>query len=180
MTWLGWLLGIPCVTLLAFAGEAVGIGGTQVLVGAGMGMGVGLLQGRALRRLGMPSTPWFWACFVGLAIPFLGWDIAARLGTSLHYSLPFCVALGGVLAGCWQAMLLRGRFSGPGWWALASAIGWGLAGAMASSADVLLRNHAIRGLAGAGLYLGLIGLGGAVLGAVTGAALTQRWRAVPG
>jgi len=48
-TWLGWLLGVPLVVVLALLGEAVGPCGIQVLVGLGMGTGVGLLQGRALR-----------------------------------------------------------------------------------------------------------------------------------
>ena len=31
-TWLGWILGVPLILVLALAGEAVGIGGAQVLV----------------------------------------------------------------------------------------------------------------------------------------------------
>ena len=38
-TWFGWLLGIPIIITLALIGEAVHIGGAQVLVGAGMGIG---------------------------------------------------------------------------------------------------------------------------------------------
>ena len=45
-TWAGWLLGIPFIIILALMGEAVGIGGSQFLVGAGMGTGTGLLQSR--------------------------------------------------------------------------------------------------------------------------------------
>lgn len=48
-TWVGWLAGIPMVALFALFGEVVGIGGAQILVGAGMGAAVGIAQGRALR-----------------------------------------------------------------------------------------------------------------------------------
>jgi len=34
-TWLSWILGMPCIVLLALLGEALGLGGKQVLVGAG-------------------------------------------------------------------------------------------------------------------------------------------------
>src|SRR5262245_14229103 len=50
-TCVGWLLGVPIIFVFALIGEAVGIGGTQVLVGAGMGAGIGLMQALALRRL---------------------------------------------------------------------------------------------------------------------------------
>ena len=33
----GWLLGVPMIVVLALIGETVGLGGTQTLVGVGMG-----------------------------------------------------------------------------------------------------------------------------------------------
>lgn len=173
-TWAGWILGVPCIALLALLGEQLHIGGAQTLVGAGMGAGVGLLQARVLRRFGLPFQPWLWSCIAGLAFPFLVWDIAKALGTTWSYSLLACVTSGGLVAGIWQAGLLRshvGRF----WWVISSTLGWGLAGVLATSADKMVRSHAIRGLAGAGAYLALVTCGGVVLGVVTGWVLAHRW-----
>jgi hypothetical protein len=174
-TWFGWLLGVPSIALLALLGEVLGIGGSQTLVGAGMGAGVGLLQGTVLRRSGVRLMPWVGACVIGLALPFLVWDIAKAVGTHRTYSLFLCVTAGGLIAGILQATLLRARVP-PTWWVLASTLGWGLAGGLATSADTLLRAHSIRGLAGAGLYLGLITSGGIILGVVTGLVLSRHWR----
>ena len=55
-TWLGWLLGIPLIVVLALLAEGVGVGGAQVCVGAGMGLGVGFMQRRALDGAGQGSS----------------------------------------------------------------------------------------------------------------------------
>jgi len=69
-TGLGWLLGIPAIVLLALAGEAVGIGGVQVMVGVGMGTGVGLLQSLVVRSMLGRQAPW-------VAGSVAGWGLAA-------------------------------------------------------------------------------------------------------
>src|SRR5262249_37195848 len=79
-TWVGWVLGIPLVALFALAGEIARIGGAQVLVGAGMGTGVGIMQGRVVRRLGSGTVRWVLSCAVGLAFPFLLIDILKKAG----------------------------------------------------------------------------------------------------
>jgi hypothetical protein len=175
-TWAGWVLGIPFIIVLALAGEVLGIGGSQFLVGAGMGCGVGLMQGRALRRVGLEATLWFGSCTAGLAAPFLVSDLAHRMGATWPYSLPVCVAIGGIVAGVWQAVLLRPRFERAGWWIPGSALGWSLAAVAASRADGLVGSHSLRGLAGAGAYLGLVALGGLILGVVTGLVLVHGLR----
>src|SRR5690554_6775967 len=98
-TWLGWILGVPCIAGLALLGELVGLGGTQVMVGAGMGVGVGLTQGRAIRGILPRAAPWFWSCVGGLALPFLVTDIARVADWNLGYSLYGAVAIAGVTAG---------------------------------------------------------------------------------
>lgn len=172
-TWLGWLLGVPMVILLALVGEAVGIGGAQFIVGAGIGIGVGWLQGRAIRPLLGAAWPWVWSCAVGLALPFLVTDLATLMERPVEFSLSRAVAAGGLLVGIWQALLLHRRVRGTGWWVFASALGWTLAAAAAAVADLVSQRHLLRGLGGALVYLALVALGGGVLGAVTGAALVR-------
>ena len=148
-TALGWLLGIPCIVLLALAGETVGIGGKQGLVGLGMGLAVGLMQGRAIRPILGAALPWMLATGAGFALPFLLSDLAAYREWPLEYSLPWCVAIGGGIAGLLQALLLRQRRRGVTPWGAASLLGWSLAGAMAHVADSLVGNASARGAAGA-------------------------------
>jgi hypothetical protein len=167
-TWGGWLLGVPIIVVLALAGEAVGLGGAQALVGAGMGIGVGWRQGRALRGLLGSAAPWFWATAVGLTAPFLATDLATLAGWHSTYSLIGAVAAGGLAAGSWQSRLLSARLPRAGSWIAASAIGWSAAAAAVFWADALLRSASLRGVWGALVYLGAIGGGGLVLGVVTG------------
>lgn len=172
-TWLGWLLGIPLIVVMALLGEAIGVGGAQVFVGLGMGVGIGLLQQRAIRPLLPGGAAWFWACAVGLAIPFLATDVAGLLGRPLPYSLPLAVLTAGLVVGCWQAWLLRVRLRNAGLWVLASAVGWAGAAGVAGAADVLSRGRYLRGLFGALAYLGAVAGGGFPLALVTAAALVR-------
>src|ERR1043165_10004465 len=86
-TWLGWLLAVPIVAGFALVGEAIGIGGAQVLVGAGLGTAVGLCQARLLAKFRIARVvPWTVASAVGLALPFLMIDILRALtGDSASY-----------------------------------------------------------------------------------------------
>jgi hypothetical protein len=170
-TWLGFLLAVPCIAALALVGEAAGIGGSQVLVGAGLGLGVGLLQSRVLRGLVDRAAPWILSSVVGLALPFLAIDVATLVGRTIPVSLLAPIGLGGLIAGIWQAALLSRRFRSTAIWVLASAGGWALAGAFALSADGWSRTQSLRGVWGALAYLGMISVGGLVVGLVTGAAL---------
>jgi hypothetical protein len=178
-TWVGWVLGIPFIIALALIGEAVGIGGAQVLVGVGMGAGIGLMQGRAIRKVLHESAPWFWSCVVGLGLPFLAADIAKAARWDFPYSLFVSVALGGLIVGVWQAFLLRPYVHNTGWWVVASAAGWALAAGMAVTADTLPRTHSIRGIWGALAYLGIAAAGGLILGLVTGISLVWLLRHKP-
>ena len=170
-TWLGWLLGIPIIAGLALAGEAIGIGGAQVIVGAGMGAGIGLVQGRMMRGVLPKWGPWVWSCTVGLAAPFLVTDVAKVIGRDVGYALFASVAVGGLIVGGWQSVILRARFRNTHWWVVASVLGWTLAAGTSSAADFLSRSHSLRGLAGALAYLGIVASGGLVLGLVTGVCL---------
>ena len=170
-TWAGWALGVPLVILLALTGESLGIGPLQFPVGLGMGIGVGFMQGRVVRNLLGEAAPWRWSCALGLALPFLAADVAQQAGRAVPYSLYLAVALGGLIVGIWQALLLRRRFSRVGWWVAASVVGWSLAAGLGAVADGLPRSHAVRGIWGALAYLGIVAGGGLALGVVTGLVL---------
>jgi hypothetical protein len=170
-TWFGWLLGIPVIIVLALLGEAVGIGGAQVLVGAGMGTSIGLMQSRVIRSMLPKAGAWICSCVVGLGVPFLVTDIAKVAGRNVGYSLFVCVAAGGLISGGWQALILRTRFRKTRWWVLASALGWMLAAGTSAAAEPISRLRAFRGLLGAFVYLGVVAAGGLILGLVTGVCL---------
>jgi hypothetical protein len=169
-TTLGWILGFPLVIVLALAGETVGIGGNQSLVGAAMGLGIGWMQGRALRTTLGAARPWIIATTLGLAFPFIIYDLSVALERQLPYQLPYVVAIGGLCVGTWQSLILGRQFRGNGLWIGASLVGWTLAASAAYFADTL-RSSGLRGIVGALAYLGLAALGGPVLGMVTGIAL---------
>lgn len=172
-TLLGWILGVPMIALMAVIGESFGIGGLQGLVGLGMGTSVGVSQSRQIRTELGQWFPWVLASAIGLSVPFLVADFAAYREWPLTYSLPVCVATGGLIVGCWQAYLLHARVTGAGRWILASGVGWALAAAAVMLADAVTKQGMVRGPMGAVVYLGLISVGGLVLGAVTGFARTR-------
>ena len=178
-TFVGWILGIPLIIALALLGEAVGIGGSQVLVGAGMGTGIGLMQGRVIRGIIHKSSLWVWSSAAGLSLPFFVTDISNAAGWGLAYSLPIAVTLGGIIVGGWQAFILRPRFRKVWFWAAASALGWTLAAGTVAVADPLVRSWSVRGLWGAVLYLGIVATGGLILGLVTGICLAWIFRNEP-
>jgi len=175
-TWIGWLFGIPLVVVFALIGEAVGIGGSQVLVGAGMGTGVGLMQARVIKGAVDKWFHWVRACAVGLALPFLVSDISRAAEWNLPYSLPVNVIIGGIIAGAWQTFILRSRFRRTWLWTAASALGWTLAAGTAAIADSFSQVRSVRGILGALLYLGIVAAGGLVLGFVTGVFLQWMFR----
>lgn len=171
LTWLGWLLGVLIIIVLALIGEAVGIGGAQVLVGAGMGTGIGLMQVRVRGSVLDKPAQWIWSCIIGLGAPFLVTDVSKVAGWNLPYSLWVSIGLGGLIVGNWQALILRSRHRKTGLWIVASVLAWTLAGGTSAIADSLQRSHAIRGIWGACAYLGIVAAGGLVLGIVTGICL---------
>lgn len=172
-TWVGWIAAIPIVALFAFFGEGIGFGGAQIWVGAGMGTGVGICQGRALRGTLGRAAPWTWSTAVGLLPPFLLADVLRSIGYDSRYAVYAALAIGGITTGIWQAYLLRKHAPQFGWWVLISAFGWTLAAITAGLGDALPRTLPIRGLAAALVYLGLTAVGGLVLATATGVGLVH-------
>ncbi len=178
-TLLGWVLGVVLIVVLALAFESVGVSNAHFPVGAGMGLGIGLLQARLLRgRIPRPSA-WLGSSVVALAFPFLAFDLARLLGVGVPYSLYASVVAGGLILGAWQAFLLRQVSSRSAWWLGACALGWLLASGAVAIAGSLPRSPALRGLPGAFLYLAIAGSGGVLLGLVTGLALVRLLPAAP-
>ena len=182
-TELGWLLGIPLIIAFASIGEALGIGGLQCLVGAGMGAGVGWMQARELRgHLESPGR-WALATLVALSLPFLVTDLLGLLGLRSLYSLGVCVICGGLLVATAQSRTLRLDPPAHRHWIVANLLGWSGAALLVGLADFVGRNRQPKGLLGAVLFLALVGLGGIVLGLATGgsmAAIRERCRPTDG
>ena len=175
-TFVGWILGIPLIIVLALVAEAAGIGGAQVIVGIGMGAGVGLMQGRIMRTMLAKLGPWFWSSVVGLGLPFLAADIANVVRWDFPYSIYVFVILGGLIVGILQAFILSSHFQNTGWWVVGSVAGWSMASATVAFADTLSRAHSLRGIWGALAYLATVAAGGLVLGIVTGISLVVMLR----
>jgi len=172
-TLLGWLLGVPLIALLAAAGEAVHIESAQSLVGAGMGVGVGLCQAHALREVLGARWRWVLATTIALAVPFVGYDIAKVRAWDITYSLQWAVMIGGPLVGVVQSRLLARRFGGTWWWIPASALGWSLSVALVNALDRFGRSLDVSGLVKLAVFAGGVILGGLVLGLSTGAVLRR-------
>jgi hypothetical protein len=164
---------VPLIALMASAGELLEIESAQFLVGAGMGLGVGWMQGRVLRATLGGAARWTLATTLALAIPFAFFDVAKLREWENGYSLQWAVTAGGVLVGVAQARLLAARFRGSAAWILASVVGWGLSVAVTNGVDAFGRSLAVGNGVKLALFLGGVVLGGTVLGLATGSAM--RW-----
>ena len=169
----GWLLGIPSVALFALIGEAIGLAGKQVMIGAGMGVSLGLLQARVIRRLIGHGRVWILSCAGGLAAALGVGDLAEAMGWASPYRLHLAVITGGALAGIWQTRILRSHATDAWMWIPANVLGWSAAAAAVAMADGLFQARVLGGAAGALVYLGLVVSGGVLLGVVTGVSLRK-------
>lgn len=172
-TALGWCAGIPMIAAFALAAEGVGLGGKQGFVGLGMGAAVGLLQSRTLR--GVLAHPWHWTVITAIAfsVPFVAVDVSQALDHPLPYRVVVAVAFGGLAVGAAQALRLKAAGAHPAVWTIVSTIGWTLAALPTAAADAMIRHQAVHGILGVLLYVAILLVGGALLGAVTGTALER-------
>ena len=169
-TWIGWLIGVPLIVIFALLGEMLGIGGSQGLVGLGMGAGVGWMQRRILAPVLERSIRWLWATMIGLSIPFVGYDLLRLMNVEMAFSLYVAVAIGGGIVGLWQGLILVPHDVSLVAWTLASLAGWSAAAATAGAIPVAAGPS---GIPGALLYLGTVAVGGAIPGLVTGLVLRR-------
>ena len=167
-TFLGWTAGFASILVFVAVAGLVGLGAAQFPVGLGMGAGVGLLQSRLSMFPLVARRAWVTSSALGMAAPFVVFDVAGLIRAPVEYSLPISVAIGGVVVGVWQSILLRRTSRRASLWTFSSAVGWSLAGATALNNLFLPR---IPGLTGAMIYVAVVLLGGVVLGVIGGAAL---------
>lgn len=177
VTLLGWLLGVPLIALMATAGEMLKIESAQFLVGAGMGLGVGWMQGSALRATLGGAWRWAIATMLVLAIPFAFFDVAKLRAWDIGYSLQWAVTVGGLLVGMVQAQLLATRLRGTTAWIPATFAGYALSVAVTNGVDAFSRSLSVGNGVKLAMFLGGVVLGGVVLGLTTGWAV-GRLRAV--
>ncbi len=179
VTLLGWLLGVPLIALMASLGEALEIESAQFLVGAGMGLGVGWLQGRALRPVLGDAWRWAFATMCALALPFAFFDVAKLREWDIAYSLPWAVTVGGLLVGLVQRQLLARRLHGATAWIPASFVGWMSSVLVTTGVDAMSRSTSLGNGVKLALFLGGVVLGGLVLGVVSGVGLRRLRDSVP-
>jgi hypothetical protein len=91
----------------------------------------------------LTRQPWhrldltFWLRWVAAttATTAVSWAARAFLGAFWHYESIIWWVVSGALVGSAQWLILRQCLPAIGWWILASAIGWGVGGALADSAN---------------------------------------------
>jgi hypothetical protein len=171
--WLGWVVAstvgvvvgsIMGIISLFLTGEEFGEWLAFLGWGIMLGVGVGILQWLVLRRRVSGVGWWVLATAAG------GYGIFQASFILIEESLSFglllsstgVAALGGAVTGILQWLVLRGKVSRAGWWVLASTVGWGLSMAVSIAVP--------SGVTDDIDFMGLV-VTGAVLGAVTGAAL---------
>ena len=171
LLWLGWLLAtslgwaVGWFVGATFYGETFG-----GFVSGGLGGSLGWIGQAAIlsvveRRLSVYwalSSVAFWLAGLGLGMAL------SFLAAGYVHPTPIAIALGVLLTGVSQWLVLRSRVRRAGWWPIVLVLGFVVGG----SAVSLVR------LISGGAVLG--GLGGAILGAgiglTTGLAVTRLWR----
>jgi len=168
-TFLGWLLGFILILVLSVILDTISIENIQFFTGTGMGLGVGYMQWRIIRRISIDDKRWIWYSVIGLTIPFLIFDLINLLfGYSLGaYMIPVCTGLGGLTTGLLQFRILRASSLRAKLWIFASFVGWVSAALTVLSMDYI-RILEINNWIGFAINITLILGGGVVLGFITG------------
>jgi hypothetical protein len=170
---LGWLLGVILVLLLSSFLDFMGIENLQFYLGTGMGAGIGFAQWHQLRKYLKVNTYWILASIFGMTLPFLIVD-QLSFGT-YEQKLPVCIALGGLVVGLLQYLLLKPNLNGSQLWIAGSVISWILGSSMVFLVNYTkqLNHDLFNNLILALINLILILSGGVVIGLVSGA-ITKR------
>ncbi|NUN68183.1 MAG: hypothetical protein HUU02_00560 [Bacteroidetes bacterium] len=171
---LGWLAGIFLVILTSGTFDAIGLEGYQFYLGLSMGLSVGVLQWRLLHRTHGIGSGWLIASIVGVAVPFLLFDLLKKYGgmTTGPEALQYSTALGGAAAALWQTLILRREGFSASRWLFAGWSGWVLGTATVLAIDYT-KYLSSNNLVLFALNLLLMIAGGAVYGAVTAVPLIK-------
>ncbi len=191
-TTIGWVVGFVVGLNVASSSEPLlGTGPLQSVLaysifGGFVGLAVGVMQWRVLRRRISQSGAWVAASAAGpgiaggagygLAVLILGYseDLEDLVSPAAVLGWTLVTACGGAIAGLLQWRVLRSQIRTAGSWVAASTIGWGLS--TAAMGTVVVASFRIAGDANPGLLwlLGAIVAAGIVLGVTTGAAIVRR------
>ena len=158
-TLIGWFVGVLLAIGLSYVVAALfSAEETNLIVGLVLGAVVTFAQLVAVRGVLSLTSRWVWGAAVGLGVPFIVAVVASAIWPSVAGAsdtwLILVALAGGALAGSLQAPALRGSTARALWWIPASLVSWGVAW-----------------LASVAWTEAALVLGGAVLGAVSGALL---------
>lgn len=173
-TFLGWLLGIVLILFLSGFLDSIGIEGLQFYVGLGVSAGVGFMQWLVLRKA-MPITlKWLWYSILGVATPFLLFDLISMYSeySLKQFYIPVSVLLGGMAISVLQAKLLKPFVSNAQQWIWLSFSAWALS-ALTVMAIEYTKQVSSNNLVLFFLNLTLMLIGGVILGAFTGSFLKK-------
>ncbi len=162
----GWVLGIIVVIALATLQESTHVG-NAVYLGAGMGWSIGFAQWLIARKWFDATSRWMWASTIGITTPFLFADLV-RMRDLSSFVLPVLAAAGGLLSGLMQRNSLRSHLAKADRWIAVSAVAWTCPALLVQFVGV--PRHPRTTLESV-RNIGSFGLGGVVLGAITGGAL---------
>lgn len=145
-----------------------------------VGAGVGLMQLPALRKRIAGSFWWVIASMVGLAVPFIAYEVVSRvwgvpndLGPVGIVGITVAMIFGGALVGVLQLRVLRPHTTRSGRWVLASTVGWTLSLAGFAVINAMQMLGITFRLMGAISILVSPVIGGLAFGAVTGRILDR-------
>ncbi|MBL8002286.1 MAG: hypothetical protein JNL05_10025 [Flavobacteriales bacterium] len=129
-TWSGWLIGVVLVVLLSILMESLSHEvHVQFVVGFGMAIGLGAMQGMALRSSGIAAAKWALATTSAFLLPYLIADLLL-LTNDLRAEVVLAAAtvLGAALAAVLQARVIPvASFRSVMRWSLAHTTAWALA-----------------------------------------------------
>lgn len=167
-TFFGYLIGFVLILIGSMLGDLAGSEGpgSDFVIGIGMGLGVGYMQGRVLRQWLGVNSRWMWASVIGMGAPLVAEDIIAALWSEFGdlHTAELDIMICGLLTGILQRQILREHSEKANWWIPISLVGWTLAAWVASITvvgewDGLINLGAI--LSG-GVIIGVVGGGGLV------------------
>jgi len=170
----GYLLGIVAMLAWVFVSEALKLPGSQYFTGLCIGLGVGFMQGRLLKKTSGISMHWMTGSLCGLGLSFVVFDFGRALWSEPPgFNIMGAILAGGFLAGVFQYLVIRKRFQRALHWIWISLAGWvAAAGVVKLSEFVNLPGipNIVQGL----INMVLLFFGAAVaLGLVTGSGI--RW-----